>query len=67
MLPNIKICEMDDRISQKFEDRSIKIPRVNLILITKSALHVNLHSFTLILFGFGVRCGLNRFSVLSPL
>ena len=37
---------------------------VNSILITKS---INLQSFTLILYGFGVRCDLRRFPLLSPL
>ena len=44
------------------EDHSIKITRVNFILITKS---LNLQLFTLILYGFGVRYDLRRFSVLS--
>ena len=48
---------------QKFENRSIKIARVNSILITK---FINLQLFTLILSGFGVYCDLWRFSVLSP-
>ena len=48
---------------RKFENRSTKISRVNLILITKS---INLHLFTLILYGFSVRCDLRRFSMLSP-
>ena len=47
----------------KFENRSIKIARVNSILITKS---INLQLFALILYGFGVRSDLKRFSVLSP-
>ena len=38
---------------RKFENRSIKIARVNSILITKS---INLQLLTLILYGFGVRC-----------
>ena len=46
-----------------FKDRSIKISRVNYILITKS---IDLQLFTLILNGFGVSCDLRRFSVLSP-
>ena len=41
---------MDARISQKFENRSIKIARVNSILITK---YINLQLFTLILHGLG--------------
>ena len=53
---------MDDRISRKLENRSIKIDLVNSILITKS---INLQLFTLILFGFGVRRDLRRFSVFS--
>ena len=48
---------------RKFENRSIKIARVNSILITKS---VNLQLFTLILYGVGVRFNLRRFSQLSP-
>ena len=39
---------MDDRISQKIENRGIKIARVNSIFITKS---INLQLFTLILYG----------------
>ena len=35
---------------RKFENRSLKIARVILILITKS---INLHLFTLILYGLG--------------
>ena len=37
---------------RKWENRSIKIARVNLIIITKS---INLQLFTLILYGFAVR------------
>ena len=47
---------------RKFENRSIKIARVNSILIAKS---INLQLFTLTLFGFGVRCDPMRFLVLS--
>ena len=47
----------------KFENRSIKIALVNSILITKS---INLELFTLILYSFGVRFDLGRFSVLRP-
>ena len=47
---------------RKFENRSIKIAGVNLILITKS---IYLLLFALILYGFGVRFDLRRFSVLS--
>ena len=47
----------------KFENRSNKIARINSILITKST---NLQLFTLILYNFGVRCDLWRFSVVSP-
>ena len=47
---------------RKFENRSIKIARVNSIRITKS---INVQLFTLILYGFLVRCDLRRFSVLS--
>ena len=54
---------MDDCISQKFENPSIKIAWVNSILVTKS---INLQLFTVILNGFGIRCDLRRFSVLSP-
>ena len=46
---------------RKFEDCSIKIARVNSILITKS---INLPLFTWILYGFGLRRDLMRFSVL---
>ena len=38
---------------RKFENRSIKIVRVNSILITKP---INLQLFTLVLYGLGVRC-----------
>ena len=48
---------------RKIQNRSIKIARVNSILITKSG---NLQLFTLILYGLGVCCDLRRFSVLSP-
>ena len=48
---------------RKFENRFIKIGQDNSILITKS---LNLHLFTLILYGFGVRCDHIWFSVLSP-
>ena len=48
---------------KKFENRSIKIARVNSILITK---FINLQLFTLILYGVAVRCDRMRFSVLSP-
>ena len=41
---------MDDQISQKFENRGIKITRVYSILITKS---INIQFFTLILYGLG--------------
>ena len=47
---------------RKFENRSIKIARVNSIFITK---YINSQLFTLILDGFGVRCDLRQFSVLS--
>ena len=47
----------------KFDNRGIKIARVNSILITKS---INLQLFTVIQYGVGVRCGRRRFSVLSP-
>ena len=48
---------------RKFENRSIKIARVNSILITKS---INLQLFTLIFYGFRVSYDLTRLSVLSP-
>ena len=48
---------------RNFLNRSIKIARVKLIFGAKS---INLPLFTLILYGFGVRCDLGRFSVLSP-
>ena len=48
---------------RKFENRGIKIARVNSILITKS---INLQFLTLILYGVGVRCDLRRFFVLNP-
>ena len=46
---------------RKLENRSIKIARVNSILITKS---INLQLFALILYDFGVLCDLKRFRVL---
>ena len=46
----------------KFENHGIKISRVNSILDTKSS---NLHLFTLILYGVGVRCDRTRFSMYS--
>ena len=49
---------------KKIENRGIKIPLVNFILITKS---INLQFVTLILNYVGVRCDRRRFSVLSPL
>ena len=49
--------------SWKFKNRSIKITRVNSIIITKS---INLQLFSLILYGLGVCCDVKRFSVLSP-
>ena len=48
---------------RKFENRGIKITRVNSIHITKS---INVQLFTLILYGDGVRCDRRRFYVLSP-
>ena len=48
---------------RKFEKRGINIFQVNSILITNS---IDLHLFTLILYGVGVRCDRRRFSVLSP-
>ena len=48
---------------RKFENRGIKIARVNSILITKS---MNLQLFTVMLYGVGVCCDLGRFSVHSP-
>ena len=48
---------------RKFENRGIKIARVNLILITKS---INLQFATLILYGIMVRCYRRRFSVHIP-
>ena len=48
---------------RKFENRGIKIARVNSIFITK---FINLQLFTLILYSVGVRCDRRRFSVLSP-
>ena len=47
---------------QKFQNRGIKIARVNSILITKS---INLQKFTLILYGDEVCCDRRRFSVHS--
>ena len=38
---------------EKIQNRGMKIARVNSILITKS---INLHLFTLILYGVGVHC-----------
>ena len=48
-----------DKCLRKFESHSIKIARVNSILITK------IDQFTLILYGAGVRDRV-RFSVHSP-
>ena len=48
---------------RKFDNRGVKIARVNSILITKS---INLNFFNLILYGVGVRCDRRRFSVLGP-
>ena len=48
---------------KKIENCTIKIARVNSILITKS---INLQFFTLILPSAWVRCDWRRFSVLSP-
>ena len=46
----------------RFENRGIKIAQVNSILIPKS---INLQLYTLILYGFGLRCDQRLFSVLS--
>ena len=54
---------MDDGLSQKFGNPSIRIARVNSILVTIS---LNLQLFTLIVYGFSVCCDLRQFSVLSP-
>ena len=48
---------------RKFENRGIKIARVNSILITK---WINLKLFSLILYGVGFRCDRRRFFVHSP-
>ena len=45
---------------RKFENRSIKVVQDNSILITKS---INLHLFTLILYGVGVRCDFDIFKL----
>ena len=45
---------------RKFENRGIKIARVNSILITKS---IDLQLFTLILSGVGVRCDVDIFKL----
>ena len=50
-------------ILRQFENRGIKIARVNLIIVSKS---INLQVFTFILYGVVVRCDRRRFSVLSP-
>ena len=49
---------------RKFDNRGIKIARVNSILVTKST---TFQLFTLILFDAEVRCDRRRFSVFSPL
>ena len=49
---------------RKFENRGIKIARVNSIHITNS---INLKSFTLILCGVEVRRDRRRFTVLNQL
>ena len=48
---------------RKFENRGIKINRVNSILITKS---INSLLFPVILYGVAVRYARGRFSELSP-
>ena len=48
---------------RKFEDRSIKMAQVHLILITKST---NLPLFTLFLYRFEIRCDLRQYSVVRP-
>ena len=48
---------------RKFENRGIKIARVNSILIAKS---INLQFLTLILYVVGVRCDRSRFSADIP-
>ena len=45
---------------RKFENRGIKIARVNSILTTKS---INLQLFTLILYGVGVCCDVDIFKL----
>ena len=63
MLPNIKnMRKLMVKFLRKFENRGIKIARVNSILITKS---INLQFFTLIMYGVGIRCDRRRFSVHS--
>ena len=46
---------------RKFENRGIKITRVN-----STSESINLQVFTLILYGVGVRCDRRPFSLLSP-
>ena len=48
----------------EFETSRIEVAWVNSILITKP---IDVQLFNLILYGYGVRCDLRRFSVLSPL
>ena len=47
------MCEWTVEFLKKFENRGIKIAQVNSILIT---IPINLQLFSLILYGFGVRC-----------
>ena len=47
---------------RNFENRGIKIARVNSVLITK----ISLQLLTLILYGVGVRYDRRQFCVLSP-
>ena len=64
MLPNIKTRENGWlNFSENLRIVSLKLHRVNSLLITKS---INLQLFTLILYGFGLRCDRRRFYVNSP-
>ena len=64
MLPNIKTCENGwSNFSGNLRIVALKLLELTRFLSPKS---INLQLFTLILYGFGVRCDLRRFLVLSP-
>ena len=64
MFTNIKTCENGwSNFSKNLRIVALKLLEFNAILIMKS---INLLLFTLIFYGFGVRCDLRQFSALSP-